>query len=122
MSEDAGWLDHRAGGAGLRSWDRVYVFNRGDHPLIVFDRDGNNIHIHPHIGLLFFMAVPPGSAGEAAPRTYHEVAHVNGHPGRLESRDELPAPGEFVRTPRRVCGVAVNRDELWSFFEKRTCQ
>jgi hypothetical protein len=29
------------GGIGVDSKDRIYVFNRGDHPMIVFDRDGN---------------------------------------------------------------------------------
>ena len=26
---------------GVDSQDRVYVFNRGEHPMIVFDREGN---------------------------------------------------------------------------------
>ena len=33
------WTD--AAAVAVDSQDRVYVFNRGDHPMIVFDRDGN---------------------------------------------------------------------------------
>jgi hypothetical protein len=37
---DGGALDDAAGGAVDRN-DNVYVFNRGAHPMIVFDRQGN---------------------------------------------------------------------------------
>ena len=36
----AGWSFVEAVGVATDSQDRVYVFNRGEHPLIVFDRDG----------------------------------------------------------------------------------
>ena len=36
-----GWTFHEVSGVGVDGRDRVYVFNRGEHPLIVFDRDGN---------------------------------------------------------------------------------
>ena len=36
-----GWTFKEVGGVGVDSKDRVYVFNRGEHPLIVFDREGN---------------------------------------------------------------------------------
>ncbi len=36
-----GWRYVEAAGVGVDSKDNVYVFNRGEHPLIVFDRDGN---------------------------------------------------------------------------------
>src|SRR4051794_5297605 len=36
-----GWSFKEVGGVGVDSRDNVYVFNRGDHPMIVFDRDGN---------------------------------------------------------------------------------
>src|SRR3977135_119436 len=29
------------GAVGVHGNDNVYVFNRGDHPMMVFDRDGN---------------------------------------------------------------------------------
>ena len=36
-----GWSFKEVGGVGVDSRDNVYVFNRGDHPMIVFDRNGN---------------------------------------------------------------------------------
>ena len=36
----AGWKFVEAVGVATDSRDRVFVFNRGEHPLIVFDRDG----------------------------------------------------------------------------------
>ena len=36
-----GWSYKEAAAVGVDSRDRVYVFTRGDHPMIVFDRDGN---------------------------------------------------------------------------------
>ncbi len=36
-----GWRFHEVAAVGVDSQDRVYVFNRGAHPMIVFDRDGN---------------------------------------------------------------------------------
>lgn len=35
-----GWAFKQVAGVAVDSRDRVYVFNRGDHPVIVFDRDG----------------------------------------------------------------------------------
>jgi hypothetical protein len=37
----AGWSFKEIGGVGTDRHDNVYVFNRGEHPLMVFDRDGN---------------------------------------------------------------------------------
>src|SRR5262245_28165038 len=36
----AGWPWREAVGVACDSKDRVYVFNRGDHPVMVFSRDG----------------------------------------------------------------------------------
>ena len=36
-----GWEFKDVAAVGVDSKDRVYVFNRGEHPMIVFDRDGN---------------------------------------------------------------------------------
>ena len=36
-----GWAFVDAAGVAVDSKDNVYVFNRGEHPVIVFDRDGN---------------------------------------------------------------------------------
>ncbi len=40
----AGWTFIEAVGVATDSQDRVYVFNRGEHPVIVFDRDGSFLH------------------------------------------------------------------------------
>ena len=36
-----GWSFREAAAVGTDSSDNVYVFNRGEHPMIVFDREGN---------------------------------------------------------------------------------
>lgn len=36
-----GWIFKDVAAVATDSKDRVYVFNRGEHPMIVFDRDGN---------------------------------------------------------------------------------
>ena len=36
-----GWSFKEVGAVGVDGKDNVYVFNRGDHPVMVFDRDGN---------------------------------------------------------------------------------
>ena len=36
-----GWSFKEIGSVGIDRQDNVYVFNRGEHPMIVFDRDGN---------------------------------------------------------------------------------
>jgi DNA-binding beta-propeller fold protein YncE len=37
----AGWSFKEVGGVGTDAQDNVYVFNRGAHPMMVFDRHGN---------------------------------------------------------------------------------
>src|SRR6201990_2536209 len=36
-----GWSLREVGAVGVDAQDNVYVFNRGEHPMMVFDRDGN---------------------------------------------------------------------------------
>ena len=36
-----GWAFKDVGAVAVDSKDQVYVFNRGEHPMIVFDREGN---------------------------------------------------------------------------------
>ena len=36
-----GWSFKEVGGVGVDSSDNVYVFNRGEHPMMIFDREGN---------------------------------------------------------------------------------
>jgi DNA-binding beta-propeller fold protein YncE len=51
----AGWTWPEVAGVAVDRLDRVYVFNRGEHPVIVFDRDGTfvtawgeGIFVRPH--------------------------------------------------------------------------
>ena len=37
-----GWELKDVAAVAVDSRDQVYVFNRGEHPMIVFDRDGNS--------------------------------------------------------------------------------
>src|ERR1700687_2424135 len=37
----AGWSFRDVGAVAVDNQDRVYVFNRGTHPMIIFDREGN---------------------------------------------------------------------------------
>ena len=37
----AGWNLHEVAGVAVDAQDRVYVFHRGEHPLIIFERDGS---------------------------------------------------------------------------------
>ena len=39
-----GWSFREIGGIAVDSKDQVYVLNRGEHPVIMFDREGNLIH------------------------------------------------------------------------------
>jgi DNA-binding beta-propeller fold protein YncE len=36
-----GWSFKEVGGVGVDSQDNVYIFNRGEHPMMIFDREGN---------------------------------------------------------------------------------
>lgn len=36
-----GWAFKEVGGVAVDAHDNVYVFNRGEHPMMIFDRDGN---------------------------------------------------------------------------------
>ena len=37
-----GWSFKEVGGVGVDSKDAVYVFNRGEHPMMVFDREATS--------------------------------------------------------------------------------
>lgn len=39
-----GWTYREVAAVGVDKKDRVYVFTRGEHPIIVFDRDGKFLH------------------------------------------------------------------------------
>jgi len=36
-----GWIFTQVAGVAVNSQDKVYVYNRGEHPMIIFDREGN---------------------------------------------------------------------------------
>ena len=36
-----GWSFEEVGGVGVDSKDNVYLFNRGEHPMMIFDWEGN---------------------------------------------------------------------------------
>ncbi len=36
-----GWTYTQVAAVAVDSQDRVYVYNRGEHPVVVFDRDGH---------------------------------------------------------------------------------
>ena len=36
-----GWSFKEVGGVGVDRSDNLYVYNRGEHPMMVFDREGN---------------------------------------------------------------------------------
>jgi hypothetical protein len=36
-----GWVLGDVAAVGVDRWDRVYAFNRSEHPMVVFDREGN---------------------------------------------------------------------------------
>ena len=40
-----GWSYVEVAGVTTDSRDRVFAFNRGDHPMIIFDSDGNFIEV-----------------------------------------------------------------------------
>jgi DNA-binding beta-propeller fold protein YncE len=51
----AGWRFVEVAGVATDSLDRVFVFNRGEHPVMIFDRDGRfasswgeNLFVRPH--------------------------------------------------------------------------
>jgi hypothetical protein len=41
LGKITGWSFNGVGGVGVDQHDNVFVFNRGEHPMIVFDRQGN---------------------------------------------------------------------------------
>ena len=49
-----GYEFHQVAGVAVDEHDQVYMFNRGDHKMVVFDRDGNlvrtwrDVFVHPH--------------------------------------------------------------------------
>src|SRR5258707_14881305 len=74
-----GWSFKEVGAVGVDGNDNVYVFNRGDHPMMVFDRAGNFLR----------------SWGEGEYPRAHGL-----HMGRDDSISLTDACGPFVRQSR----------------------
>ena len=70
-----GWSFKEVGGVGIDRHDNVYVFNRGEHPMIIFDREGN---------FLLILGRRPVSAGSRRPHgsRRHDVPHGRWRPFR----------------------------------------
>ena len=63
-----GWSFREVAAVGVDAADRVYVFNRGEHPMIVFDRDGG------FVALLGRGRVPPPARRAHGARTRRSSA------------------------------------------------
>src|SRR5438045_8826353 len=63
-----GWSFKEVGGVGVDSHDNVYVFNRGVHPMMVFDREGNFLRSWGE------GRIPAGARRPYGPRR-HDVPH-----------------------------------------------
>ena len=80
LPDEYSWTD--AAGVAVDSQDRVYVFNRGEHPIIIFDSDGNFLRVltmsvpYPSDYQPAFNAVNPGRrvAPATQPWMNHELA------------------------------------------------
>jgi DNA-binding beta-propeller fold protein YncE len=107
-----GWDFHEAVGTATDSQDRVYIFTRGEHPVIVLDRDGNFLSawgedqfVQPHgicIGpddMLYLSDVPDHTVRKYTPDGQLLLTlGASGQPGNSGIRDddyrtiERPAP------------------------------
>jgi DNA-binding beta-propeller fold protein YncE len=118
-----GWTFAEVAGVACDSADRVYVFCRGEHPVIVFDRDGRfldawgeGVFTNPH-GI--FIGTGTGTAGDGVERLY--LADNGDHTVRICSPEGtveavLGEPGvaadtgfEAWSTPVQYAGGPFNR-------------
>ena len=90
----AGWSFVEVAGVATDSQDRVYVFNRGEHPLIVFDRDGRflaawgeGVFARPH-----GITIGPDDAVylHRRPRSHRPQVHAR-RPAAADARHQRPA-------------------------------
>ena len=76
-----GWEWNHAVGVGVDAQDRVFVYNRSDHPMIVLDKDGNVLDNWGEGQ--FGIGAPPGRPGRTAactPRTWATIPSASGQP------------------------------------------
>src|SRR6266852_900520 len=98
----AGWSFKEVGGVGVDGNDNVYVFNRGEHPMMVFDRTGNflrswgegqyprahGVHFVRKVGLDGKVLLELGIPGKPAPYMSGEPFHRCTHTA-LSPRGEI---------------------------------
>ena len=113
-----GWAFGDVAGVGVDSLDRVYVFNRGPHPMMVFDRDGRllaswgeDVFPHPHAVQVtaddYLYLTDDGDHTVRKCTTDGEVLLVLGSPGR-------PAPFMSGQPFRRCTHTALAPDgDIW---------
>ena len=84
LGQAAGRLGHaRRGAVAVDRQDRVYVFNRGEHPMIVFDREGN-----------FLRSWGEGVFTRAARPAHRPRRHALLHRRRRSHRAQVHARGQ----------------------------
>jgi outer membrane protein assembly factor BamB len=113
-----GWAFGDVAGVGVDSLDRVYVFNRGPHPMMVFDRDGRllaswgeDVFPHPHAVHVtaddYLYLTDDGDHTVRKCTTDGDVLLELGSPGR-------PAPFMSGRPFRRCTHTALAPDgDIW---------
>ena len=119
-----GWSFTEVAGVAVDSHDRVYVFCRGEHPLIVFDKDGKFLDAwgegmfpRPH-GIFIDHAdrVHLVDCGDHTIRTFTTdgtLLGTMGEPGRCSDTGFVPdvSPVRYAGEPfNQVTNVAVLRD------------
>ena len=96
-----GWLFKEVAAVGVDKNDNVYCFNRGEHPVMVFDREGNflrswgEVHLKPGAGDLDFADMFRRIEGKGF------VGHYMNAFGSLE--DMLTGRDDLVRIAARIC-------------------
>lgn len=110
----AGWVFKQVGALAVDGEDNVYVFNRSEHPVIVFDRDGNfqrswgEGHFPSAHGMCF---ANDGTLwlADSADHTIKHFTKYGEHIRTLGTKDTPGADGEPFNRPTDVT-VAANGD------------
>jgi hypothetical protein len=108
-----GWSFAEIGGIGVDREDNVYVFNRSEHPMMVFDRDGNflrswgeGLYLRPHNVLMD----PDGETLWLTDDSGHSVRHctLGGRVLLTLGTHGEPAPFMSGKPFNRPCQVALS--------------
>ena len=102
-----GWSFTEVAGVAVDSRDRVYVFCRGEHPLVVFDKDGkfldgqDNVHVAELGFRSGVQAGPHFRLMTASPHGHDPIARVGIYDpdGAVQCRiggEEEVLPGNFI--------------------------